>query len=153
MLYQMRKFFSDAAPPYQRALKESGYDHVLKFEPPPPQRDKNRGKEKLCGSTPPTPWMFPQILVPDLSRLSKPAFLKITFWIKSLIKTQLNSVTDAPRICWTIFLLIIQKCWIQNPQSRIPNSATVGQTKPALWMESALLTTSFTKLLLIRILM
>ena len=49
-----QKVFNDAIPPYQKALKESGYDYVLKFEPPPPKRDKRPArKRKILWFNPP----------------------------------------------------------------------------------------------------
>ena len=36
------EIFNNAAPPYQEALEKSGYNHQLKFEPPPPEKPKKR---------------------------------------------------------------------------------------------------------------
>ena len=37
--------FSEAATPYQKALNDSGYDHVLKFNPPQPKAKRNRSRK------------------------------------------------------------------------------------------------------------
>ena len=46
------EIFNNAAPPYQEALEKSGYNHQLKFEPPPPEKPKKRYRKKsLFGLT------------------------------------------------------------------------------------------------------
>ena len=38
--------FEKACPPYQEALLKSGYDHILKYEPPDDQKPKKRTRKK-----------------------------------------------------------------------------------------------------------
>ena len=46
--------FNAAIPPYQQALNESGYDHVLKFCPPNPnEEEKNIRQRKITWFNPP----------------------------------------------------------------------------------------------------
>ena len=47
--------FRDAAPAYQDALKKSGYDHEMKYEPPKPSqgKSKNRKRNNIIWFNPP----------------------------------------------------------------------------------------------------
>ena len=44
--------FDQAAPPYQKALNESGYRYTLNYEPNAPTKRKNRQRTNYSGTTP-----------------------------------------------------------------------------------------------------
>ena len=48
-----RESFEKAAPPYQRALDASGYNHTLKFEPPRASPRRNRPRKNTLWYNPP----------------------------------------------------------------------------------------------------
>ena len=43
---QMRKFLDKLHPPYQEALRKSGFDHKLEFKPPEPPKPKKKLRKK-----------------------------------------------------------------------------------------------------------
>ena len=48
-----KKAFNSAAPPYQKAIEEGGYNFKLEYEPPTNQRRKNRPRNNIVWFNPP----------------------------------------------------------------------------------------------------
>ena len=94
------EIFNEAAPPYQQALKDSGYDHVLKFQPNirSNNRKKETGTENVCGLIHHGPQMSSQTLVPSSSDSLVNASQEDMPCIKSLIETMSKFPTEP----WTM---------------------------------------------------
>ncbi len=82
--------FDSAAPPYQEALRKSGFDYKLHYNPQPPKPKRHIETGTPYGLTRPTVPMLPRTLVTNSCKLLMNASRPTTHYIESLTETLLN---------------------------------------------------------------